>query len=75
MQKGMGAGPLGDPGWALCACGRKLEEMEARMRAAVAQEVSAQSIGQVAAAAQAAAATNDKVSAEQRGRQGRLDSQ
>jgi hypothetical protein len=65
LQRGMkGAGPLGDPGWALCACGRKLEEMEARMRAAVIQEANGPLNG----------VTSDKVEAERRGRTRRLDS-
>ncbi|BEI83818.1 hypothetical protein CcaverHIS002_0404220 [Cutaneotrichosporon cavernicola] len=66
LQRGMkGAGPLGDPGWALCACGRKLEDMEARMRAAVIQEVTGNNFDP---------ATSEKVAAERRGRQERLDS-
>ncbi|CAK9786974.1 unnamed protein product [Cutaneotrichosporon oleaginosum] len=65
LQRGMkGAGPLGDPGWALCACGRKLEEMEARMRAAVIQEANGPLDG----------ATSEKVEAERRGRQTRQNS-
>lgn len=69
LQQGMkGAGPLGEPGWALCACGRKLEEMEARMRAAVLQDVNGPSV------LDSDVATSDKMWAE-RGRRGRQERQ
>lgn len=56
------------PGWELCACGHKLETMEARMKAAASRERSQLSVAQMASGY--AAEAKGEVERE-RGRTGR----
>lgn len=57
--------PAGGPGWQLCMCGLKIEEMESRMRDAVIDEPGSSLAGMLASAR-----AEDKACAE-RGRRGR----